>query len=464
MDIIDRMLFAYQKEGIDFLVNHDRALLADEMGLGKSCQVLRAAQEKAESVNKGLRVLIVCPASLRLNWLNEIKLWITCDYEVRILGTHTVKHVHSAKRRHLNIIHGEAEKGSLIFYIASYSYFQREKNAITAANFKFNIAICDESHNLKSWTAQQTRNFIFKVGVKIPILWLMSGHPATKNAADYHPQLSVIQPGKWGNFAKFCEEFTNAEYNPWSQGVEYKGFRNGDILNRKIFSETANNRALGLRRLKRHVQPQLPPKIYTTIPVTLSADIIEESKSVDAKVLRRIIQSDGMGAGEELATLRRAIGVGKIDAAVTWVKEYTAGEPLVIFAWHVQVVEGITKRLKEEGYKVGSIKGGDTDEKRNKVVEDFRDAKLDIVVLSIAAAGVGLNFTRASHMLMVELAWSPALMLQAEDRSHRIGQKADCLNIYKMIAVDSIDETISDLLVYKLDGMRKVLGDNYAIN
>jgi SWI/SNF-related matrix-associated actin-dependent regulator of chromatin subfamily A-like protein 1 len=213
-----------------------------------------------------------------------------------------------------------------------------------------------------------------------------------------------------------------------------------------------------VRRLKADVLPQLPPKRQVPIPVELSneteyrlaeRDLIAwlqsqplELRSLETKIAaalrnERLVQ---------LNHLRRLAGRGKLQASLAWIADFLeSGEPLVVFADHVEVQHALVDRFPEAVH----VLGHDNATERDAAVMAFqRDGGPQLIVCSLRAAGQGITLTRASNVAFLELDWTPARLAQAEDRCHRIGQ-ADAVTAWYLLAPETIDETMAELLEHK---------------
>jgi SNF2 family DNA or RNA helicase len=214
-----------------------------------------------------------------------------------------------------------------------------------------------------------------------------------------------------------------------------------------------------VRRLKADVLPQLPAKRQVTIPVGLANEAeyrlaernvidwlraqpldLRELKTKVAAAMRneRLVQ---------LNKLRQLAGRGKLEAALAWLSDFVAsGEPLVVFADHIEIQEALVERF---GADAVHVLGADSTTARDAAVQAFQqDDGPQVIVCSLRAAGQGLTLTRASNVAFLELDWTPARLAQAEDRCHRIGQ-GNAVTAWYLLAPDTIDETMADLLAVK---------------
>ena len=223
--------------------------------------------------------------------------------------------------------------------------------------------------------------------------------------------------------------------------------------------------ALGfVRRVKADVLTELPPKIRTVLPVELDSRAGREIRDTET-ALREIIagktralsdvanddvsgqRGDVLGA---LARLRRAVGVAKIEAACAWIDgALEQGEKPLVFAHHVDVLDGIENHLRESDVSFVRLDGGTPVATRQDLVDRFQgDEKVRVFLGSMSAAGQGITLTAASQVLITEQAWTPAEMDQAEDRAHRLGQR-DTVVATHLIAVNTIDEPVLELINVK---------------
>jgi hypothetical protein len=207
------------------------------------------------------------------------------------------------------------------------------------------------------------------------------------------------------------------------------------------------------------VLPQLPPKEQVTIPVELSNEAEYRLAERDLVAWLRAQPLD-LGDYEarvaaamrnerlvRLNRLRQLAGRGKLDAAFSWVHDFLeSGEPLVVFADHVELQHALVERF---GDSAVHVLGADDTAARDAAVTAFqRDDGPQVIVCSLRAAGQGLTLTRASNVAFLELDWTPARLAQAEDRCHRIGQ-GSAVTAWYLVAPDTIDETMAELLALK---------------
>jgi SNF2 family DNA or RNA helicase len=213
-----------------------------------------------------------------------------------------------------------------------------------------------------------------------------------------------------------------------------------------------------VRRLKRDVLPQLPAKRQVVVPVALDndaeyrlaeRDVVEwlRTQPLDLRELdARIAATLRAERLAQLNTLKRLAARGKLSAAVSWIHDFLEhGEPLIVFSHHAEVQEALLARFPDASHLIGR----DSIAARERTVQAFQEGSGPaLLVCSTLVAGQGLTLTRASNVAFLELEWTPARHDQAEDRCHRIGQH-DAVTAWYLLAAETIDETIAELLARK---------------
>jgi SWI/SNF-related matrix-associated actin-dependent regulator 1 of chromatin subfamily A len=438
----------FQLAGIAYAAEKKNCLIADEMGLGKTIQaigVINATQPET--------VLVVCPASLKLNWRNELKKWLVKDYNVEI--------VNSAYPENANIV------------IINYDLLQKHKDNLSAK--KWGLVMFDEAHYLKNPKAQRTQaGLAIAADRKI----YLTGTPVVNRPIELYPILKNANVDFAVSWERYVRRYCNGHRTKW--GWDVSGASNLDELSDKLRA------SIMMRREKSQVLTELPEKTRQIVllpqngakaEVAAEAAAWENYESKTKEVKKRIaaLKKEGKVESEEykdaikqmqsfiadfgeIAKLRHATALKKVehvvDAALETVE--SAGS-VVVFAHHKDVVDAIVAGVREAGISGEAITGDTAVEQRQKIVDDFQSGKIQVVVGSIKACGVGFTLTRSSNVIFAELDWTPAAMAQAEDRTHRIGQKNAVL--VKMLVYDgSIDAMLAKKLVDKEEIIEAVLG------
>ena len=428
---LKKTLYDYQKKGVAFInAKHGRALIADEMGLGKTVQAIAWLQMHPEIK----RVLIVVPASLKLNWKREIEMWMP-NPDVEILNGTTPYSVSSR------------------IVIINYDILSSWSKGLLV--WKPEVIVADEVQYVKSNTAQRTKA-IKKLAKVTNHFIALSGTPIVNRPIEFFNAIQMIDPRLYPNYWQFTERYCGRKHTGFGWNV------NGATNTKEL--HTTLKATIMIRRLKSEVLKDLPDKIYSFFPLEMTADGYREYKSAEKNLLEWIRENKGRAAAErasnatvlaEIEVLKQLAVRAKMDHAINWIEDFLdTGEKLVVFATHKFVIEQLMLRFGNKAVKIdGSVSGT----KRQLAVDKFQgDAETRLFVGNIQAAGVGITLTAASNVAFLELPWTPAALMQASDRVHRIGQK-NAVNIYYLLAEDTIEERIATLLDEKREVLTRVL-------
>jgi SWI/SNF-related matrix-associated actin-dependent regulator of chromatin subfamily A-like protein 1 len=408
--------FPFQRAGIDFLAGSKRALLADEMGLGKSVEVAGLLNYEPGIEN----VLIVCPASVKINWARELNRWLVSPRSIAVW--------YGSKNRDLN-----AE-----IVIVNYDLLGRFEAEIRGRYW--DLIVFDEAHYLKSRTAQRSKAAKRLIPHALRRVCL-TGTPMLGKPAELWSLLNLLDPAEWPNFYAFAHRYCDARRAPW--GWDFGGATNIPELRQRLHQS-----GLWLRRRKRDVLAQLPAVRRQIIPLEVEA--MEELQAVTSELagelgvtleeLSYVLDPEKIPF-DLMSKIRRVTGSLKVDAALQFIEEEAEGYDqvkIVIFGHHHDVLGKIAASLKSSVLVTGQTSA----HVRQEAVDRFQnDSKVHFFVGSTMAMGVGINLTAASHAILVESDWSPGVLHQAESRLHRIGQGNSVLVQYLVIA-GSIDEKI----------------------
>ena len=414
----------FQRAGVSYLLSQRRAFLADEQGLGKTIEAL-ATLEAADAYP----ALVVCPASLKLNWLRESQRWLP-DRSTRVLaGNGAGAPIAPADITIVNydILAGRSAQLCALAPLA---------------------LVLDESHYCKNATAKRTQA-VHRLAAAIPsdgLVLALTGTPVVNRPAELISQLRILgRLGDFGSGVKFGERFRGPDAH----------LRLHWHLRARCF----------VRRCKADVLPQLPAKTRAVVPVELDnepeyrlaeRDVVAwlqsqplDLRELDAKVAAALRAERLV----RLNALKLLAARGKLHAALAWIHDFcSSGERLVVFAHHREIQRALLERFPHALH----ILGEDSHVARDAAVNAFQagdEVDNQLIVCSIEVAGQGLTLTRSSNVVFLELEWTPAKHDQAEDRCHRIGQQ-DAVNISYLLAAGTIDETIAALLERK----RAVIG------
>jgi SWI/SNF-related matrix-associated actin-dependent regulator 1 of chromatin subfamily A len=433
-------LYEYQKIGVEFFINNNgRAILADAPGAGKSFQAL--AYLVHEQIQKAV---VVCPASVKYSWKSEVIKW-----------THLKPFVISSNMKLIDVIKGVADANVVII-----NYDILGKFIKFLVTIKFEAMICDESHYLKTPTAVRTK-MVKQLVENISKKLLLSGTPMLSRPVELFTSLQIIDPINWVSYHEYTVRYCNGHNGPW--GWDARGASNLEELNKKICRYY-------IRRNKSDILPELPPKRYIDRVVELNKehrfmyDLAEESLSDYLKEVKN--KSDGeieksMFAEKlvQLNELRSITTSGKLEQAKEIIDEVVdGGEKILVFSCYNEPLEKLFELYSKESV---IITGQTKDVVRQMAIEEFQNnPNRKIFFGGIKSAGVGITLTAASTVLFLDYSWTPADHIQAADRVHRPGQTAESITIYQMVAQDTIDSDMQELLAEKQGIINAVLEQN----
>ena len=401
----------YQKEGVHFLLEHDgSALLGDEMGLGKTLQALGYLM-----IAETYPVVIVCPASLKINWMREYQQWVGGHREVRILSGRT------ARRTYADV------------FIINYDILSYWLPQLLQVDPK--LIIADEATYVKNSSAARSKAFItLATGRRcIPT----TGTPIENAPMELYTVLHLLRPKMFPTKKRFGMRYCGPTKNYFTGFMEYKGSSNEAELHTLL-------KTVMIRRLKKDVLKELPPKQRIVVP--LAKDVKYDRKYAElVDIIKAASRGNNYGVEvkNKVEALKQVAVQMKMKSIIEWVKEYLAtGNKLVLFGWHVAVCQEIYAAFTDQAVLFrGSPKA------RQLAADRFQtDDSIRLFVGNIQAAGVGLTLTAAPATATVEFGWNPAQHSQAEDRVHRLTQEADSVTAYYLVAQGTIDEWCMDII------------------
>lgn len=429
----------YQKAGITYAKTRKGTLIADEMGLGKTIQAIGIINAD-ENLKK---VLIVCPASLKINWKRELEKWLVRSLTIRIVDT----------------------KDTEITADISIVNYDILKKLEFLNEVEFDLLVADECHYIKSCKAQRTKALLALKGKKKVFL---TGTPVMNRPIELVEPLKAL--GVNLDFWAFAKKYCNARKTRF--GWDMKGASNLGELQEFLRSTCM------IRRMKKDVLTELPDKIHQIIELPKNGatrllaaeekymkDYEEMKKALSEAKKKAKEQKDDKAYNDAVGKLRDVNRVafteisrlrhGTALAKVQYVVEHIQGmvdegiEKVVLFAHHTDVIANICEGLEKAGIKHVRFVGADSQEKRQQSIDAFQsDATVQVFIGSIAAAGVGITLTQSSNVVFAELDWTPAAMRQAEDRCHRLGQKNSVL-VQHIVFDGSIDAMLAKTLIKK---------------
>ena len=430
----------YQRGGIAFARGKDGVLVADQMGLGKTIQAIGMLNDEPVKT-----CLVICPASLKLNWQREVDKWL--NY---YLPVHVVE----------KVAHPLPQKVGVV--IVNYDIIAKLRPRLDL--IAWDALICDEAHWMKNNQSKRSQAVLGRSGVggiSATRRIFLTGTPAESRPSELFAVANALRPDVFPNWLDYAFRYCGAWMGKY--GLEAKGATNSGELQAKL------RETIMVRRNKADVLKDLPAKVR--VRVTLPCDkklrtsvdaelagyqreraLIQSLKAKGATL--EVVQQAQNAANARMRDLRVATNSGKMPMALEFLKNAADMEKVVIFAKHHAVLNLL---IKEFGEAAVVVTGKTPVHERQWAVDRFQnDDGARVFIGQIDAAGVGLTLTAASHVCFVEFDWRPGIIEQAEDRCHRIGQ-TDSVTCSYLVIENSLDDVMLSSVNKKRDTLNETL-------
>ncbi|RPK68114.1 ATP-dependent helicase HepA [Streptomyces sp. ADI95-17] len=446
------MLRDYQRRGLAWLAEMCElglgGCLADDMGLGKTITLLALHLHRQTDPATAGPTLVVCPASLLGNWEREA---------ARFAPSTPVRRYHGGER-HLDDLADDE------IVLVTYGVLRHDREALAGSDWS--LIAADEAQHVKNpyaVTARELRAVPARARVAL------TGTPVENNLSELWALLDWTTPGLLGPLAAFRDRHARAIES--GEDPEAAG-----RLSRLV-------RPFLLRRRKSDpgIAPELPAKTETERVVALTAEQAGLYEAVVRETMAKIEESEGIarrGLVLKLLTglkqicnhpaqyLRQSTPLGgrsgKLDLLDELLGTITAeGESVLVFTQYKQMATLLEKHLAERGTPTLFLHGGTPVARREEMVERFQRGEVPVFLLSLKAAGTGLNLTRATHVVHYDRWWNPAVEDQATDRAYRIGQDRP-VQVHKLIAEGTVEDKVAQLLESKRTLADAVVGSGEA--
>uniref|UniRef100_A0A4W4H7A0 SWI/SNF-related matrix-associated actin-dependent regulator of chromatin subfamily A-like protein 1 n=1 Tax=Electrophorus electricus TaxID=8005 RepID=A0A4W4H7A0_ELEEL len=405
--VLTRSLMPFQLHGVHFAVSREgRLLLADDMGLGKTVQAICIAAY----YQKEWPLLVVAPSSVRFTWAEAFQRWLP-----------------SIAMDSINIVlKGRDSLCSGLVNIVSYDLLSKMDKQQLAS--PFGVLIMDESHFLKNIKTARCRAALPLLKETKRVI-LLSGTPAMSRPAELYTQILAVKPTLFPRFHEFGVRYCDAKQLPW--GWDYSSSSN--LAELKLLLEES----LMLRRLKSDVLSQLPAKQRKVVTVTTDGMDSRTKAALSAAATDLASRRHNkMQEKEALLVFFNHTAEAKIRAILEYMSDMLecGRDKFLVFAHHKRVLDSITKHLSDKTVGYIRVDGSTPSAERQQLCERFQfSPQCRVAVLSIMAANMGLTLHAADLVVFAELFWNPGILIQAEDRVHRIGQTS-CVDIHYLVA------------------------------
>jgi len=426
----------FQKIGVEMLSRNRNFLLADDVGVGKTAQVLMAARALGAQ-----SILILCPSSIKYDYPRRLVEW-----------GHDPRHLHVVDTKNAGDYFG-TDHG---VFIINYDICFRKEVARVFARKKYDVLICDESHNLKnhkgarvkrkdgsrsSGVVQRTKAVLGHGGYAslAAYRWFVTGTPILNCPREIYTTIKTLFPGKIQDcldYISFTKKFCGGHQGTW--GWVADGATNIDELVRRLDG--------CMLRRERDILPELPERIMRKVYLKKTAEI------------------EKMMFQESDLSIRQKIGLAKVNEITDYVHDVLEKEPkVIVFAYHHTVIDELERSLSKSGAL--KITGNDSSQSKNIKKNCFIDnPKCKVLIIQIDAAGTGVDGLQGAcrHAIFAEITYVPGVNQQAMGRIHRHGQKHK--TIFDFLTVEgSFDESIIEKNLDKSDTIKKLLQDDNHI-
>lgn len=442
----------YQLRGLNWLHTMTSlglgGCLADDMGLGKTITLIALHLHRQNIESAAGPTLVVCPTSLMGNWQREIE---------KFAPSTPVRRFHGGSRNLADLADGE-------FVLTTYGTMRLD--AAKLADVRWGMVVADEAQHVKnpySATAKQLRT----IGAQARVA--LTGTPVENNLSELWAILDWTTPGLLGRLGTF-----RTRYARTAEG--------GDPAAAERLAALVRPFLLRRRKSDPGIAPELPPKTETDRTVSLTAEQTGLYEAVVRETLAAISGADGLarrGLVVKLLTALKQIcnhpaqylkekepriedRSGKVELLDELLDTILAeGASVLVFTQYVQMARLLEQHLAARGVRTQFLHGGTPVAEREAMVNRFQAGEAPVFLLSLKAAGTGLNLTRAGHVVHFDRWWNPAVEAQATDRAYRIGQTQP-VQVHRLIAEGTVEDRIAAMLARKQGLADAVLGSGEA--
>jgi Superfamily II DNA/RNA helicases, SNF2 family len=415
----------FQSACVEFYEDHNGCVLnADEMGLGKTIETLAWLQLHRDRVP----VVVITPASAKLNWEEEAKIWLPNPKAEVLIGTTPYP-----------------TKAEIL--IINYDIFPFWADKLL--NLHPQVLVMDEIHFIKNNSAKRTKA-VKRFAKHIPYRIGLSGTPIENRPVEIHNAWWIIDPDRCPTFWSFTEKFCGRKHGRF-------GWDNGGASHTKRLHSVLTSTIM-IRRKKIDVLPELPAKQGSFVPLLLHNK--EEYRAAERDFITFLAQTKGHEAAMralkaeamvKIEVLKQLATKGKQIETIQWIRDFLDVEDkLVVMAIHTSMIDALMEAFPNIAVR---FDGSCSATKKQKAKNDFQtNPKIKLFVGQIKSAGVAITLTAANNIAIIEFPWTPGALDQAIDRIHRIGQEK-LVTAYYLMARGTIEERIAQIL----DEKRKVL-------
>jgi len=433
-EFTEQDLKPFQRIGVDFLAAMEAAYLGDQMRLGKSVQSICAVNKLGAE-----RILVTCPASVKLPWEGMFGSWGDRDYKCDVVFGVNAK---INPRANVTILNYD-----LLVYPKIFNQLRK---------MKFDVGIFDEAHYLKGRKSKRTKRVLQRGGIAqmCDRKWFMSGTPMLNRPVELYPILASCAPkviAPYDTYEKYIQRFCGGywdEYDWYDKGSTHR-----EDLNRRLHS------GFMLRRTRKDVGDEMPEPECELVPIPASGKM----EKLTAKELKWTSKDAKYQSFEdmegELATVRREIAMEKLPHALQHVKYLlTATDKVVVFAYHRDMIKGLAEGLK--AFNPVVIHGGVGTKRREERRKQFQeDPNTRLIVGQFEACGEGNDFSAADVIFFAEIGWVPGKLEQPMARCDHITKTQKVL-IQFLVRMESVEEHMLRTVIDKMKNIKETIEDD----
>lgn len=444
----------YQNDAAGWIASAGKFLLFDDPGVGKTVSAILGLKLRATAENIYPMVIIVPSWDVGDVWVRHIRTWAP-EWPEPVLYSGPGRFLHDG------------------IHVTTYATARIDAPDVKGplARLKANSVVADEVHYIKNESAKQSRA-VRRIAQHAGTFVGLSGTPVTRDTGDVYPVLAAMEPDSWPDRHRFVKRYLSVEDTGYSE----------EVTGLNMLREPEFRTALAgqYRRVaKSDVLSELPPKVHSTRRVDLPPEWRKAYKGMEDDMLAELPDGEELEVMSVLAQLTRLsqfassatdvqvteeideFGEVKKHYKVTLVNpswKVTAmmgvlaerpGQQSVVFAESRQLIDIAGAACEAEGYKCGFITGTRSQKDRTADIESFQNHQLDVMLATSGAGSLGITLTAAGTAVFLQRSWQLDKALQPEDRLHRIGQEHDCVEIIDIIARDTVDDRVRELLRVK---------------
>jgi SNF2 family DNA or RNA helicase len=490
----DEDLFPHQRAGVQFLKTARRALLADEPGLGKTAQAIRALKAIQDSGEEVFPILIVCPNTLKKNWAREFARWWPGVKTQVIKGTSTQRKKQFESGADIYIINWESLRshsrlsgyGSIALVHCKACGGLNEAVTETRCevhprelnNIDFKAVVADEIHRSKDPKSKQSRALWSATG-NAQIRFALTGTPIANNVVDLWSILHWLSPQDWPSKTKWIDRMIDIMLNAFG-GMMVIGVK---PMMQDEFYKSVN--PVMRRMLKKVVLPHLPPIVNERRDIEMSPKQKKAYEQMRDTMIAELESGDALTAPSILTQTTRLLQFAssyadmtvdettgeiktvltepscKVDSLMDDISNGDFGDDSVaVCAVSRQLIEILSAAMTKAKIPHGLITGAQTEDERQKAVDDFQEGRIKWILFTAQAGGVGITLTTARRLVMLQRPWSLVDHKQALDRVHRIGSEIhDSILIMDYVTEGTIEERVLQVLETKSDNFEQIVRD-----